>query len=420
MGIWSVLDIEPTDDLSIIKRAYARKLKTTRPDQDPVGYQRLREAFEQAKDISHSGDLNPPQDRAFIDVVKAEYNEPVSQQQVLNQVDEIVTLLLADATAGFERLYTCLSDGPLENIHTREMFSHFLAEELVKRKGVTRSMLINVAAMMGWEIENFRPEGISADQLWAIYAQTENTEASQYWDSLVNKPEKSMQEHERFELLSVEGKKLAFMARLIPGYVGKLRQTVEEISAYHPVLLERVNPQLLKTLSGLRLELDWSTAFFIVFWGMAIAIGIRHDEHPLRDMSIIICVLLVCTWCKSELQRKFRHSQHVVAIYETLLSLLILGVFAKIFSGLYGQLHFMYDDPGRGPALFGMLTAFVLFLIWAICPRYWRWYNLISNSLTAFVTFPWQQAKKTGVIWRIVICAVMLFLYSWLVTWAVA
>jgi len=352
MGIWSVLDIEPTDDLSIIKRAYARKLKTTRPDQDPVGYQRLREAFEQAKDISHSWDLNPPQDRAFIDVVKAEYNEPVSQQQVLNQVDEIVTLLLADVTAGFERLYTCLSEGPLENIHAREMFSHFLAEELGKRKGVTRSMLINVAAMMGWEIENFRPEGISADQLWAIYAQTENTEASQYWDSHVNKSEKSMQEHERFELLSVEGKKLAFMARLIPGYVGKLRQTVEEISAYHPVLLERVNPQLLKTLSGLRLELDWSTAFFIVFWGMAIAIGIRHDEHPLRDMSIIICVLLVCTWCKSELQRKFRHSQHVVAIYETLLSLLILGVFAKIFSGLYGQLHFMYVDPGRGSGLF--------------------------------------------------------------------
>lgn len=153
---------------------------------------------------------------------------------------------------------------------------------------------------------------------------------------------------------------------------------------------------------------------------MVIAIGIRHDEHPLRDSSIIISVLLICTWGKSELQRKFRHSQNVVAIFETLLSLLIFGVFAKIFCGLYGQLHFMYDDPGRGPALFGMLAAFVLFLIWAICPRYWRWYNLISNSLTAFVTFPWQQAKKTGVIWRIVICAVMLFLYSWLVTWAVA
>ncbi|MCR9003706.1 J domain-containing protein [Rahnella perminowiae] len=48
-GIWSVLGIEPTQDLGVIKRAYARKLKNTRPDSDPQGYQRLREAFEAAK-----------------------------------------------------------------------------------------------------------------------------------------------------------------------------------------------------------------------------------------------------------------------------------------------------------------------------------------------------------------------------------
>lgn len=45
-GIWSVLGIEPTQDLSEIKRAYARQLKNTRPDQDPQGYQRLREALD--------------------------------------------------------------------------------------------------------------------------------------------------------------------------------------------------------------------------------------------------------------------------------------------------------------------------------------------------------------------------------------
>jgi len=49
MDIWSTLEIEPTDDLSRIKKAYAGKLRTCRPDEDPEGYQHLKQAFEAAK-----------------------------------------------------------------------------------------------------------------------------------------------------------------------------------------------------------------------------------------------------------------------------------------------------------------------------------------------------------------------------------
>lgn len=45
---WKVLDIEPTTDLLIIKRAYAQKLKVVRPDTDPLGFQELRAAYEWA------------------------------------------------------------------------------------------------------------------------------------------------------------------------------------------------------------------------------------------------------------------------------------------------------------------------------------------------------------------------------------
>ncbi len=42
---WSVLEIAPTDDKREVKRAYARKLKQTRPDEDSVAFQQLHEAY---------------------------------------------------------------------------------------------------------------------------------------------------------------------------------------------------------------------------------------------------------------------------------------------------------------------------------------------------------------------------------------
>ncbi|MDN2716393.1 J domain-containing protein [Janthinobacterium sp. SUN120] len=47
-SLWKILDTEPTGDERALKRAYAKRLKVTRPEDDPAAFQELREAYEYA------------------------------------------------------------------------------------------------------------------------------------------------------------------------------------------------------------------------------------------------------------------------------------------------------------------------------------------------------------------------------------
>ena len=46
--IWSILGLEPTRDVSTIRRAYAQQTKVCHPEEDPEGFMRLREAYQAA------------------------------------------------------------------------------------------------------------------------------------------------------------------------------------------------------------------------------------------------------------------------------------------------------------------------------------------------------------------------------------
>ncbi len=59
-SIWSTLGVEPTNDEREVRRAYARRLKEVHPEDDPDGFQALREAYDRALDMARRGWAAPP------------------------------------------------------------------------------------------------------------------------------------------------------------------------------------------------------------------------------------------------------------------------------------------------------------------------------------------------------------------------
>ena len=55
MTCWKILGITPDADKKAIKLAYAKRLKQTRPEDDPEGFKRLYEAYQQALDWQANG-----------------------------------------------------------------------------------------------------------------------------------------------------------------------------------------------------------------------------------------------------------------------------------------------------------------------------------------------------------------------------
>lgn len=97
MNFWQILGIEPTDDVTIIKKAYRTKLKSNRPEDDNDAFMKLRAAYEGAIEYAKSGVNNCSYTYNNINYENQDYDEEyyeVSPERVkyLNWTDKIESL----------------------------------------------------------------------------------------------------------------------------------------------------------------------------------------------------------------------------------------------------------------------------------------------------------------------------------------
>ncbi|WP_207221106.1 J domain-containing protein [Pseudoduganella lutea] len=76
-GPWELLGLRPDADERSVKRAYAALLKKTRPEDDPEGYQRLRETYDHALALArrHAAQAEPVAEAAVVEAAVVEAPE---------------------------------------------------------------------------------------------------------------------------------------------------------------------------------------------------------------------------------------------------------------------------------------------------------------------------------------------------------
>lgn len=246
---WVELGIEPTRDSAIIRRAYATKLKVTRPEDDREGFDRLRKAYETAMQLARGEAPREKSPRAL----SPDTSAPVAPQRHVEAVavrDEVAEQLAA-AFRDLQRLLQAdQGDSPRAHAALQAILRSPALENLSTEKEVEqRTALILASAipasdsLLGMSCERFRwtdPEA-ELNQSPAIAAILRRVVDLQFLEEL-----RSGRSPYSWGFRKLQQRKYPLIS-WVAAHVGKTgvageHQVLHYLRLNHPALLEHLEP----------------------------------------------------------------------------------------------------------------------------------------------------------------------------------
>jgi len=158
MTIWQELGIDATEDAGAIKSAYAARLKVTRPDEDPEGFQRLRAAYTAALRQAEQPRLSvvPQLAETATAVLEhpADTSRPPAMAEILRERDETIqSLRQVFASGDGEAAIAAIDDAvarQLLPIDVELQFVNALVGVVYNDRTIPPRRLLEIAKRFGW------------------------------------------------------------------------------------------------------------------------------------------------------------------------------------------------------------------------------------------------------------------------------
>jgi len=422
MNGWHVLDIEPTCDESLIRRAYARLLKVYRPDTDPQGYQRLREAFEWAKKQASSAEPDESEPQNW---VVAPDENIASQQDELSFTDpmgyafslkplycdqDIAEIAAALAEKGprkfpaLQRLHQQVSEEG--NLMQQHQFHQDLAAALAQQPKLTEWVVEAVSERLGWQINSYNSDHLIPEALKdAIYQKVRATEVDNAWQKLkADQCHASKLSGLALKILCSDRAAAPFWIRLVPGLIENMSQQVNKLWVTFPELVQRLNPVMLDFLRAQPCALNSKGVFVVVFWSVVLywalpQIGLL-SPIGLTACSIVIYHLWVYDLLMVRLHRSWLMGPLLI-LDALFCSLVLLVLFGGSLLVVVSQLPAKGEGAGGLIAvLFSLIEWLVLWSVWSkhvpglrrpgvavarLLSSPWRLLNILDFEIISFM-----------------------------------
>ncbi|HBV38123.1 MAG TPA: J domain-containing protein, partial [Erwinia sp.] len=417
MGIWQTLELSPTSDEGEIRRAYARQLKKHRPDSDPEGYQRLREAFDEAKQWARADIVNDEYISADVSPLVRQKSEPeplLQAREVANSftVEETGSLPEAGLLYSEEALHklayqlvntemtgiimmNLLSQKVFKagSLQQQQLFHQHLAAALAETPGLTEGLLDRISGLLGWGMDEYDYSHIIPSPIQqALQEQLRETQINRAWKEMEAEEKHGMLlNRAAIRLLKSKGEKVPFWIRLIPGLLTLLARHANSLMHYYPEIVPRLNQPMLHFLRQPRATLSWQGIFLLVFWALVFNAVIPLSGINATVSTIAVATVMFYLYINDAVMLGL-HSRPKWAKWflftEFIFSLMAIQLF---FGGLFFAAIVGIPPSGPGAVVLVALLAILILSIifWAAWPQNTPFIRCPGKVMSRIFASPW-------------------------------